>query len=321
MAGIAGLVDAKLAQLSPVNEAWQPSDYVPDLTAPHWVEELTEFRKAALELPDDLLVVLVGTAVTEEALPSYQTSFNRLDAVRDATGADPGPWARWSRAWTAEENRHGDLLNRYLYLTGRVDMRSVEVTIQHLIRNGFDPGHDGDPYNGLVYTTLQEQATRLSHAKVGKLARQAGEKVLGQICNVIAGDEARHENAYRSFMGEVFERDPDGAVMALDAMLQKTITMPAKLMEDGSEHNIFACFSGVAQRLGVYTFTDYIQIIEEQLAVWNVAKLKQLSGPAAQAQERVCSLPHAYRRRAALYEKKLAQQPKVPFRWIQGRIT
>jgi hypothetical protein len=27
------------------------------------------------------------------------------------------------RQWTGEENRHGDLLNKYLYLSGRVNMR------------------------------------------------------------------------------------------------------------------------------------------------------------------------------------------------------
>jgi hypothetical protein len=47
--------------------------------------------------------------------------------VDDPTGVSDSVWARWSRGWTSEENRHGDLLNRYLYLTGRVDMRSIEV--------------------------------------------------------------------------------------------------------------------------------------------------------------------------------------------------
>jgi acyl-[acyl-carrier-protein] desaturase len=38
--------------------------------------------------------------------------------------------------WTSEENRHGDLLNKYLYLSGRVNMREVEMTTQHLISDG-----------------------------------------------------------------------------------------------------------------------------------------------------------------------------------------
>jgi acyl-[acyl-carrier-protein] desaturase len=34
------------------------------------------------------------------------------------------------------KNRHGDLLNKYLYLSGRVNMREVEMTTQHLISDG-----------------------------------------------------------------------------------------------------------------------------------------------------------------------------------------
>ena len=43
--------------------------------------------------------------ITEEALPTYMAMLNTLDGVRDETGASPTPWARWTRAWTAEENR------------------------------------------------------------------------------------------------------------------------------------------------------------------------------------------------------------------------
>jgi acyl-[acyl-carrier-protein] desaturase len=70
-------------------------------------------------VPDDLLVCLVGNMVTEEGLPTYMMMANRVAAVRDATGRDEHGWA----GWTAEENRHGDLLNRYLYLCGRLDTR------------------------------------------------------------------------------------------------------------------------------------------------------------------------------------------------------
>ena len=74
--------------------------------------------------------------ITEEALPTYQTQINITDGIRDETGASPSSWATWTRAWTAEENRHGDLLNKYLYLSGRVDMKQIEKTIQYLIRAG-----------------------------------------------------------------------------------------------------------------------------------------------------------------------------------------
>ena len=56
--------------------------------------------------------------ITEEALPTYMTMLNSLDGVRDETGASATPWGKWTREWTAEENRHGDIMNKYMYLTG-----------------------------------------------------------------------------------------------------------------------------------------------------------------------------------------------------------
>jgi hypothetical protein len=61
--------------------------------------------------------------ITEEALPTYMAMLNTLDGVRDETGASPTPWAAWTRLWTAEENRHGDLMSKYIYLTGRSVLR------------------------------------------------------------------------------------------------------------------------------------------------------------------------------------------------------
>lgn len=46
--------------------------------------------------------------ITEEGLPTYMTMLNTLDGVRDETGASSSPWAKWTRMWTAEENRHGE---------------------------------------------------------------------------------------------------------------------------------------------------------------------------------------------------------------------
>ena len=321
VASLEQFVQTKLSLLGPVDKVWQPSDFLPDLSRDDWLRDVNQLRTAAKGLSDELLVVLVGSMVTEEALPSYQTFLNRFDGVRDETGASPNPWALWSRGWTAEENRHGDLLNRYMYLSGRVDMRAVEVTIQHLIRNGFNPGTCNDPYNGLIYTSFQERATRISHTRVGQFAKQAGDAALGKMCNVIAGDEARHEEAYKCFMKHVFEADPSGAMLSFDEMLRQRIVMPASLMSDGSEQDIFATFSTVAQRIGVYTFLDYVDILDHLIATWNITDLKGLSGDAAQAQDRICALPQRYRKTMDRIDKKLRAQPKVPFRWIYGRTV
>src|SRR3954469_613168 len=157
--GMETFVGENLSFLAPIEKAWQPTDYLPDLTAPDWREQVQRLREPAAGLSDEVLVVLVADMVTEEALPSYSVSLNLL--AEDFDGTSERPWARWLRGWTSEENRHGDLLNAYLRLTGRVDMRAVEVTVHHLLNNGFSPGAYPDLYPGLVYTAFRERGAKV----------------------------------------------------------------------------------------------------------------------------------------------------------------
>lgn len=301
--------------LKSVDENWQPNDLLPDMRAENWREQITEFRQRAKTLADEVLVVLVGDMVTEEALPSYQTWLNRFIGVNDPTGDSDSPWAKWSRGWTSEENRHGDLLNKYLYLTGRVDMRSVETTVQHLITNGFNTNSGNDPYLGFIYTSFQERATKISHRNVGILAKRCGDDHLHKICGLIAGDEARHEKAYKLFMSRIFEIDPHNAVLAFASMMKNKVTMPASLMSDGKDLELFSKFSNVAQRIGVYTAKDYASIIAALVEEWKIESLTGLSDSTAKAQEYLCTL-------AARYER-LADRMKIggtsSFRWIFDR--
>ncbi|MCX6904814.1 MAG: acyl-ACP desaturase [Verrucomicrobia bacterium] len=306
--------------LKPVAESWQPTDFLPDLAAENWQDQLTAFRQRAKELPDEVLVILVGDMITEEALPSYQTWLNRLQGVQDPTGASDSPWARWGRGWTAEENRHGDLLNKYLYLTGRVDVRSIETTIHHLINNGFDPQTGSDPYLGFVYTSFQERATKISHRNVGELAKRAGEDRLQRICGMIAADEARHERAYKLFMAQVFALDPNGAVLAFARMMRTKVVMPAQLMGEGHDQSLFEKFSRLAQKAGVYTAADYAGIIGALVEEWSIAGLKGLLDEAAEAQEYLCALSQRYQRLAERTERVGHRGPEQ-FGWIYNRIA
>ncbi len=313
---IEGFVGERLhTLLRPVEECWQPSDFLPDPAAGDFEDRHRALREQSSALSDELLVVLVGDMITEEALPTYQTWLNQLNGLSDRTGMSRSPWAQWSRGWTAEENRHGDLLNRYLYLTGRVNMRSVEITVQHLIRNGFDPRTENDPYLGFIYTSFQERATKISHRNVATLAKKQGEETLHRICGVIAGDEAAHEAAYKLFMSKVFELDPRGAIQAFATMMKKNIAMPGGAMDDGKDHQIFARYAKVAQHVGVYTVRDYADIIRDLIRHWNIEKLNGLSGIAAEAQDYLCSLAERYEK---LAERAVARG-SLSFSWITGK--
>lgn len=316
LASMQELVRENLGFLSPRDRAWQPTDFLPNLTAEDWREQIEAFRLQSRGISDDLLVVLVGDMVTEEALPSYSVSLNLI--AEDCEGDNASPWATWLRGWTAEENRHGDLLNAYLRLTGRVDMRSIELTIHHLIANGFNPKAYPDPYNGLVYTSFQERATRISHGNVGRLVKAQGDSFLAKICHRIAGDESRHEAFYSRLMEHVIDTDPDGGILAFRRMLSSLIVMPGRFMYDGKDPDIFDHFAVVAQRTGVYTVNDYADIIEHLVTTWNIAG-RAVTGQAARAQEYLCDQAERYRSFADEIRAGLDAQPPVAFSWIDGR--
>ncbi len=295
-------------------ECWQPTDFLPDMSSENALEEVAALRKRSEGIPPEIISCLVGNMITEEALPSYQTFFNLLRGINEERDlVSDRAWVRWSRTWTAEENRHGDLLNKYLYLTGKADMREVEITIHNLIANGFDGKTDQDPYQAMIYTSFQERATKISHVNTGKLADGFGDNVLSRICKTIAGDEARHERAYKSFMSRIFEIDPDGAVMAFQKMMQKQITMPALLMDDAKSDNLFVRFSAITQKMGIYTTFDYANIIQHLTELWKVDKLTGLKDYAAKAQDYLCTLADRYRRIA----ERMKVPETVPCTWIK----
>jgi acyl-[acyl-carrier-protein] desaturase len=298
------------------DDCWQPTDFLPDLTKEHCLDDIKKLRERSAGIPDSVITSLVGNMITEEALPSYQTYFNLLMNEEKNLTSNNG-WVRWSRAWTSEENRHGDLLNKYLYLSGRCDMKAVEQTIHRLIYNGFNPETNGDPYQAMVYTSFQERATKISHVNTGKLADKAGDSTLSKICKTIAGDEARHEKAYKTFMGKIFEIDPDGALKSFKDMMTKQISMPAILMADGNPNpNIFNDFSAITQKIGVYTTWDYANIIEHLVKLWKIESLTGLKDGAAKAQDYLCNLANRY--------KKIAERMKVAtdinLTWLSNNI-
>jgi acyl-[acyl-carrier-protein] desaturase len=308
--------------LKDVNQNWQPQDFLPDPSSPEWLDQVAEIQKQTKDIPDAVMVALVGDMVTEEALPTYQTMLNTLDGTKDMTGADSSAWAKWTRAWTAEENRHGDLMNKYLWMTGRVNMRAVEKTIQYLIGSGMNPKTDNNPYLGYLYTSFQERATKISHGNTALLADQGGDKQLAKICRFIAADEGRHEVAYKKVVDKLFDLDPEGAMHCYEDMMKKQIVMPAHLMYDGENDNLWDDFSRTAESIGVYTAHDYADIMQHCNDHWRIAD-RTFKGDAGKSQEYILKLPDRIRKLAEMAEKrkKRSTATREPARisWIFNR--
>jgi len=300
--------------LIPVEEIWQPNDLLPNLQSDNYMEELTQMREEAKELPYDFWVVLVGDMVTEEALPTYESWLMDMEGV-DQHGRDG--WSKWIRQWTGEENRHGDTLNKYLYLSGRVNMREIEITTHHLINDGFDIGTGRDPYRNFIYTSFQELATNISHKRVGQLARKKDNKMLAKMCKLISGDEMRHHLAYREFVKTILEYDASEMILAYQDMMKKKIVMPAQFLRESGDGiaSAFENFSNAAQRLGVYTTFDYIDIMEKLNTYWEIDKLNSLTDEAAKARDYLMKLPDRMKRIA---NRIAIPQDQTQFKWVEN---
>ncbi len=298
--------------LRPIEENWQPSDLLPDSREPGFLEEIEGIQALAKEISYDLFAVLIGDTVTEEALPTYEAWLVDLEGIDQK---NMNGWSQWVRAWTAEENRHGDLLNKYLYLSGRVNMREMEISTQYLLNDGFNIQTGRDPYRGFVYTSFQELATNISHRRVATLTKKAGNDLLAKICGVIAADEARHASAYIDFVKRMFELDPSEIMLAFEDMMKKRIVMPAHFLREsgGRVGELFTHFSDAAQRIMVYTTQDYIDILKLLLKEWDVENVTCINDSAEEAREYLMALPKRLQR---VSERVRVPEKQFEFKWI-----
>jgi len=299
--------------LIPPETIWQPQDFLPDAREANFTDKILEIQELAKEMPYDFWVVLVGDMITEEALPTYESWLMDVDGMDQVEG---NGWATWIQQWTAEENRHGDLLNKYLYLSGKVNMKEVEITTQYLIADGFDIRTGRDPYKNFIYTSFQELATYISHNRVSEIAKKHGNKQLAKMCKMVAGDEMRHHNAYSEFVDRIFKVDPSQMMLAFTDMMKKKITMPAIFLREsgGKIGTAFEEFSNTAQKIGVYTAKDYVDILNKLIDTWEIDKITNLTDEAEKARDYLMKLPS---RMIRVAERMAVPDNNYKFKWVE----
>ena len=302
--------------LIPVEKIWQPTDFLPNSESNTFFDEVKELREIAKDLPYDFWVAMVGDTITEEALPTYESWLMDVEGVDNV---ERNGWSKWVRQWTGEENRHGDVLNKYLYLSGRINMREVEITTQHLINDGFDIGTGRDPYKNFVYTSFQELATYISHNRVSQLAKNYGDVKLSKMCKMIAGDEMRHHLAYSEFVNQIFKVDPSEMMLAFNYMMKQKIVMPAHFLRESGQKisSAFAQFSDSAQRIGVYTANDYVEIMQKLIDKWEIDKIVGLTDEAEKARDYLMKLPA---RMAKGSERLIIPEDSYIFKWVEPAV-
>lgn len=268
---------------------WMPTDLM-GFTEGDCIEtHLRKLRERARGIPDAVRAALAVNTLTEEGLPH----FHRLLAVYLE---DDSFWRNWNNLWTAEEDRHGQVLHDYARDAQLYDQRKFEEMQFAYIRAGFHPDWDRDPYRVFVYTTVQERATQHSHAETGRVAEEY-EPGLAGILREVAQDEARHFAFYRAVFEEVLKRDPNQALESASHILPG-IEMP------GASIPGFRDFADVIRRTGIYGPRDYLRIVQEQVRYWRIESLTGLNEMGRKAQERIMEIPDRLRRLADLIETR-----------------
>jgi acyl-[acyl-carrier-protein] desaturase len=278
-------LEEKVAELMEIHqrkrELWFPSDLIgpgPD-ECPD--THLAELRARAEGIPDPARAALALNLLTEEGLPH----FHRLLAVYLG---DESFWRRWNNLWTAEEDRHGQVLHDYARDTRLLQQRKLEEMQFEYLRAGFHPAWDRDPYRVFAYTTVQERATQFSHSETGKIVGEY-EPRLGSILSQVAKEEARHYTFYRTIFEEILKRDPDQALHSASFILP-AIDMPGVTMPGFKE------LADVIRRAGIYGPRDYLRIVQEQIRYWKIESIEGLNELGRKAQEKILGVPARLKR-------------------------
>ena len=185
---------------------WYPHEYVPwsdgvtfagVLDGEPWEPTQQKFSEAAR-------AALIVNLLTEDNLPSYHFE------IASQFGRE-GAWGEWVHRWTAEEDRHAQVIRDYLTVTRAVDPQELEDLRMKHMQTGFKALHPG-MLGGLAYVSFQELATRVSHRNTGK---STGDPVAEQMFPRIALDENLLMVFYRNMLGAAFELAPDDVMGAV----------------------------------------------------------------------------------------------------------
>jgi acyl-[acyl-carrier-protein] desaturase len=130
---------------------------------------------------------------------------------------------------------------------------------------------------GVVYVTLQELATRISHRNTGRLLDGPGQEVMAKV----AYDENFHFLFYRDLASAMIEADPNRMVLAMESQV-KTFQMPGAGIPDFARH------AAAVAAAGIYDFNlHYEQILAPViLRSWGLESITGLNAEAEQSRER-----------------------------------
>lgn len=213
---------------------------------------------------------LIVNLLTEDNLPYYFRTLSEFGRE--------GPWGEWTRRWTAEEGRHAIVIRDYLMVTRSIDPVALERGRMQQVSCGASPEFD-DVAEALVYTTLQELATRIAHRNTGQvLDDPAGQRVMSRV----AADENLHHLFYRDLASVAIELEPSAMVVAMERTV-RTFSMPGTGIPDFARH------ARAVAAAGIYDYRIFLERVLEPviLSQWRLPELERLDAEAEEARDRL----------------------------------
>ncbi|MGH2631276.1 MAG: acyl-ACP desaturase [Actinomycetota bacterium] len=250
---------------------WMPHDYVPYEEGRNYIKE--PWRATDSQLPDVAQTALEINLLTEDNLPYYQLSLWRTFGDREA-------WGEWVRRWTAEEGRHAIALRDFLTVTRGVDPTVLERGRMDQALRGWYPGFaEQGPLDGVVFTTIQELATRISHRNTGAIT---DDETAEKLCSRVATDENLHYVFYRDLALRAIELDPDAMVEAMHRQIT-TFVMPGAGIAGFREK------AKIMGQAGIYNLRiHHDQVLRPILDKhWKLAELTGLSDHAKRLRDEI----------------------------------
>jgi acyl-[acyl-carrier-protein] desaturase len=129
----------------------------------------------------------------------------------------------------------------------------------------------------------------------------------------------RHHHAYSEFVSQIFKVDPSQMMLAFQYMMKQKIVMPAHFLRESGEKigTAFEEFSNSAQKLGVYTAADYVDILQKLVEKWEIDKIVNLTDEAEKARDYLMKLPG---RMAKISERLVLPEQTKIFKWVEPAL-
>jgi len=285
------LVRGMERHLSATND-WFPHEYVPYEVGRNYLEEPWEDTDSELGIVSR--TALEVNLLTEDNLPYYHL------ALWDMFGRG-GAWGEWVRRWTAEEGRHAIVLRDYLTVTRGVNPTLLEQGRMDQVSRGYYPAGEGqalDPLDGVVYTTLQELATRIAHRRTGTFTQ---DPLIEKLTARIATDENLHYVFYRELGKAALEIDPSAMMLAIHRQVT-SFEMPGMEIPD------FKAKALEIAKAGIYDLRIHHDevVLPVLFKDWKIDRLTGLSEQAEEARDGLANYLQMLEAMAVHYEEKRA---------------